>query len=227
LADVSVLKTCQEYAETVWSHSEVRPYLGPLACHSYDQRYRSDQDLRNLAAFAQARGRELWVTEAHWRAHLDPDLYPTWENAINLSIAYSRLLKDGRATTMFYWQMLKNGFSNNDGTNPYPALDMLAQFKREVPNGSQIVETSPNTATFYSLAAKTSNQFALFVINADSTRQTVQIRDLPRGTYYLVTSGSGGTLRFVRQINVGANPIQLTLNARTVNVLTTRPPAGQ
>ena len=31
---------------------------------------------------------------------------------------------------MFYWQMLKNGFSTNDGTNPYPSLDMLAQFKR-------------------------------------------------------------------------------------------------
>jgi len=226
LADISVLKTCAEYAATVWSHPEVRPYMGPLACHSYDQRYRSDQDLQNLAQFAQARGREVWITEAQWRAHLDPALYPTWQNALNLSVAYSRLLKEGRVTTLFYWQMLKNGFSNNDGTDPYPALDMLAQFKREIPDGSQIVETSPNSSTLYSLAAKTSNDLALFVINSDTNRQTVQIRDLPRGTYYLITSDQGGTLKFVRQINAAADPIQLTLNQESVNVLTTRPSGG-
>jgi hypothetical protein len=225
LADVSNLRDCRSYASTVWSSPEVRPYVGPLACHSYDQRWRSDSDIQDIVQFAQARGREFWITEAQWRANLDPNLYPTWENALQLSIAYSRMLKVGQATTMFYWQMIKNGFSTNDGTNPYPSLDILAQFRREIPAGSQIVATSPNTSDLYSLAARTASHFALFVINADGAGQTVEIRDLPHGTYYLVTSNANGTLRFVRQISVTAHPIQLTLGSRSVNVLTTQPPS--
>jgi hypothetical protein len=198
--------------------------MGPLACHSYDQRYRSDSDLQEIAQFAQARGREFWVTEAQWRAHLDPAQYPTWNNALQLSIAYSRVLKVARASTMFYWQMIKNGFSTNDGTNAYPSLDMLAQFKREIPAGAEIVETSPNTSTLYSLAARTSAHFALFVINADNTARAVQVRSLPLGTYYLVTSNASGTRQLVRQIDVTASPVQLTLGPGSVNVLTTQAP---
>jgi hypothetical protein len=226
LADVSILRICREYAETVWSSPEVRPYIGPLACHSYDQRYRSDDTLREVSQFAQALGREFWVTEAQWRANLDPDLYPTWENALKLSITYSRLLKEGQASTLFYWQMLRNGFSTNNGKRPYPALDMLAQFKREIPAGSKIVATSPNTNSLYSLAARGSSHFALFAINASSQDLRVQIIDLPPGTYYHVVSNSSGALQYAKKVNVTRDTTFLTLRQKSVNVLTTRPPTA-
>jgi O-glycosyl hydrolase len=226
LADVSNLRDCQEYAATVWNSPEARPYLGPLACHSYDQRFRSDQVLQDLARFAQSRGREFWVTEAQWRANLDPDLYPTWENALQLSIAYSRLLKEGQASTLIYWQMLKNGFSTNNGKRPYPALDMLAQFKSEIPARSQVVATSPNTGSLYSVAAQAPSHFALFAINASKQNMTVRIRDLPPGTYYQVVSSAGGTLQRAGQIQATEEITRLSLRPESVNVLTTQPPSN-
>jgi O-glycosyl hydrolase len=227
LGEVSVLRNCQAYAETVWSYPKVRPYMGPLTCHSYDQRWVSDAALRDLASFAQETGREFWVTEAAWRGGLGlhPELYPTWENAIELTAAYSRLLKEGQATTMIYWQMLRDGWSTNDGVRPYPALDMLAQYKREIPAGSQIIETSPNTKPFFSLAVKAPAHFALFVINKNTARQNVQIVDLPPGTYYHVTSNQDGTLQHTQEIAVQGDPIIVSLTAQSVNVLTTQPPA--
>jgi hypothetical protein len=126
---------------------------------------------------------------------------------------------------MFYWQMLKNGFSNNDGKRPYPSLDMLAQLQREIPAGARIVATSPNTDSLYSVAAKTSSRFALFAINAENKTLELKIKGLPRGTYYHVASSAAGTLRLVRKINVTTSETKLVVGPRSVNVLTTQPPS--
>jgi O-glycosyl hydrolase len=225
LADTSILSTCQQYAATVWSRSEVRPYIGPLSCHSYDQWKVSDQVIQDLGQFAQARGRAFWIGEAQWRAQLDPELYPTWENALNLSVAYSRLLKEGRVSVLFYWQMLRNGFSNNDGKEPYPSLDMLAQLQREIPAGARIVATSPNTESLFSLAAKTSSHLTFLTINTEDRTLKLKINALPHGTYYHVASSEAGTLRLVRAVNVTTSQTTLIVGPRSVNVLTTQPPS--
>jgi len=226
LGEIWCLRDCKAYSEAVWAHPEVRPFLGPLVCHSYDQRYRSDQDLRDLGQFAQEIGRELWMTEAAWRGQLDPTLAPTWEHAINIAVAYSRLLKLSRTTTLFYWQMMNGRYNTNDGTNPYPVLDILEQFEHEMPAGARVVETSANTSSLYSVAAKTSSHFVLYLISKQDTARTVQVRGLPAGTYHHVRSSQAGTQQPVQTFVVSGQPINVLLAADSVNVLTTQPPSA-
>ena len=101
LADAANLGNCLNYAREIWEQPEARPYLGPLACHSWDGLSVPEQTLERLGAYAEELERELWITEGGWDAQLwqRSEELPTWDNALNLATNYSRVLKSGRATT--------------------------------------------------------------------------------------------------------------------------------
>jgi hypothetical protein len=178
--------------------------------------------MTEIREYAQQIGREVWMTEAHWRIRLDPEVFASWDNGLNLTMAYSRFLKYGGASSLFYWQMIRNGYATNDGVHPYPILDMLEQLKDELPEGSRIVGTSANTRTLYTVAAQAPSHFALLMTNTSIAGQPVQVRGLPSGTYYLVTSNARGTRQFVRQVVVSDETVYLALDPQSVNVLTTQ-----
>ncbi|MBN1991399.1 MAG: hypothetical protein JW953_01755, partial [Anaerolineae bacterium] len=131
-------------------------------------------------------------------------------------------LKLARVNVLLYWQMAGYDYQLNDGLKPYPIFDLLRQFKEQIPEGSQVVETSPNLDHVYALAVKAPSHFIIHLINDYDKPQTITLVGLPDGAYTHIQSDATATLRFIETYPVAKNPVQLTLAAQSVNVLTTR-----
>ena len=150
-----------------------------------------EQTLERLGAAAGELERELWITEGGWDFQLwqRSEELPSWDNALNLATNYSRVLKSARATTLLYWQMSGNDYNLNDGLRAYPSLEILAQYAAAFPPGSQVVGTSPDQITLYSVAAQGPGaHFALHLVNKDRRTQPVWVEGLPAGTYQHILS---------------------------------------
>jgi len=222
LADSANLGGCQVYARRIWEQSDARPYLGPLACHSWDGLSVPVQTLERLGVYAEELDRELWITEGGWDAQLweRSEEFPTWKNALRLATCYSRALKLSRATTFLYWQMSGNDYNTNDGQRAYPSLEILAQYARAFPPGSQVVSTSPDLPTLYSVAVQSPEHFALHLVNTERRMLPLQIEGLSAGVYQHIVSDETGMLQQVGTVEGGA-PVEIMLPPQSVNVLTT------
>jgi O-glycosyl hydrolase len=222
LADAANLGGCQLYARKIWEQSEARPYLGPLACHSWDGLSVPVQILEQLGVYAEELDRELWITEGGWDFQLwqRRQAFPTWNNALRLATNYSRVLKSSRATTFLYWQMSGNDYNTNDGQHAYPSLEMLAQYASAFPPGSQVVSTSPDLITLYSVAGQSPERFALLLVSTDRRLLPVQIEGLPAGTYQHIVSDETEVLQEAGAVE-GGMLVEVMLPPKSVNVLTT------
>jgi len=220
LADATSLGACYLYARGIWEQVEAWPYLGPLACHSWDGLSVPEATLERLGVYADELERELWITEGGWDFNLwqRSEELSTWDNALKLAVDYSRVLKSGRATTVLYWQMSGNDYNLNDGTHAYPSLEMLAQYARAFPPGSRVVGTSPDPLMLYSVAVQRDDHLALQAINTQVRVQPLQVDGLPAGLYRHVVSDETGLLREVGTVQGGAS-VELMLPPRSVNLL--------
>ena len=80
--------------------------------------------------------------------------------------------------------MSGNDYNLNDGLRAYPSLELLAQYAAAFAPGSQVVGTSPDQITLYSVAAQgPGERFALHLVNKDRRAQPVRVEGLPAGAY--------------------------------------------
>jgi hypothetical protein len=225
LADAANMGGCLRYAKAIWEDAEVRPYLGPLACHSWDGLSAPDSTIERLGEYAQEQGLDLWITEGGWDPFLwrRRDEFPTWENALNLATVYSRVLKLGRASVLMYWQMSGRDYNTNDGARAYPILDVISQFAREFPGGTQVVQTSPNTFTLRVVAAKGPAHFCVHLVNTNIRVVPVRIEGVPDGTYHHIQLSEAGR-QVVQSMPAVNGALEIELVPKSVNVLTTQAP---
>ncbi|MBN1936135.1 MAG: hypothetical protein JW934_15815 [Anaerolineae bacterium] len=221
LADGANMGGCLLYAKSIWQQEAARPFLGPLACHTWDGLSVPDTTLKQLGEWAQAQGLEVWMTEGGWDAALwqRSAEFPAWPNALNLAIAYSRTLKFSRAEVLLYWQMSGTDYNTNDGAVPFPILDVLAHWSRVFAPGTQVIETSPDTFTLHSVAAVGEKGVSLWLVNNNIRPQPVQIEGLPDGAYKLVELNATGE-QPPAALNVQKSVLALTLSPRSVGVIT-------
>jgi hypothetical protein len=186
LGDCSNMGGCINYVTPIWATEEIRPYLGPLAIHSWDSSA-SDWVLEEIAAFAQKEGLDVWCTEAGWDPFLweSREMFPKWFNGLELAMIYSRVLKLSRVSVMDYWQMMGQDYSLNNGQTLYPALEVLHQFKIHFPAGSQVIDSSKNSDFFLNVAARTPAGFSVALVNINGEPVVVEITGLPDGIYTL------------------------------------------
>ena len=190
LGDASNIAESATYAADIYAESAIRPYLGPLAFHSWDAQT-SDSSLEAIASLAQANNLEVWCTEGGW----DPALwqrskeFPGWPNAAKLIGIYTRVIKLTGATTLFYWEMMGQDYSLNNGDSPYPVMQALVELKKQFPPGAQVVKTSQDGQSLKFTAARSPDGFAVIMVN-QSLGEVVQLNGLPTGTYYLVRYSS-------------------------------------
>jgi hypothetical protein len=195
LADTAGMGNALSMARPAWNQTELRPYLGPLAVHSWDADA-PDETLLRLRDYAAAESLEVWCTEAGWDAFLwmRPEEFSKWKHALNLARIYSRLLKLAGASNILYWEMLGFDYQLNDGQMPYPSFEVLAQLSRRLPPGTRILETSANTETLYFVAAQVSEQVLVYLVNMAPEPLEVQVNGLPEGAYSLDTTTAAGAL---------------------------------
>jgi O-glycosyl hydrolase len=220
LGDTSNFNGSVSYAQTVWSEVSIRRYLGPLAVHSWDADA-PDSVLERIAEFAVREGVEVWCTEAGWDPFLytRPEEYTTWNNAIQLAVVYSRMLKLSRVSVILYWEMMANDYALSDGTQPYLAFDVLYQLGKYLPPGSQVVWTSPDANGVYFFAVVAGDQFVFYLVNTNATSIAVQAGGLPAGKYQHIQSTSQETGKTVETIDAGPEPFLIPLHASSINLL--------
>jgi hypothetical protein len=222
LGDCSNMAGCVSYARPIWESASARPFLGVFAFHSWDSSA-SDSALTGLYDFGRSTGLPIRTTEGGWDAQLwqRPDQFPTWTNALRLASVYVRVLKLTGASTLQYWQMLGRDYMLNDGTNGYPAWQVVRQMQQQVPAGSEVVETSGDRGLLYSLGARDGGDFVLYLVNGGTADQPVAVSGLPAGSYRQVRSSAAGSDQELAPVGGGAT-LSLTLPKESVTLLTTR-----
>jgi hypothetical protein len=231
LADASNMGETVSYARAIYSDPTIHLYLGPLAYHSWDY-MASDHTLTAISEFAEANNLEVWCTEGGWNPFLwqTPREFPTWTNAINQAITYSRLVKLTRATRLLYWEMVGGDYSLNDGTQPYPILSFLTEFKKQFPPGSQVIYTSADYSNLKFVAAQSENTnennggISLLIVNRFHKPERVVIEGLPAGEYTLLRSSRSETNRPIWTVRLEGENLELEIAASSINFLTTRSP---
>ncbi len=224
LGDTSNSADLIEYASPIWADEEVRPYIGILAFHSWDAQV-SDTTLTNIAEWSEEIGLDLWVTETGYdpEVYLTPEVFDTWEHALETMRIYSRLYKLAGVNTTFYWQMMDDyRLVSQDGTTPLPAFYALAQLRQMVPPGSQIIETSRNGVKLYTFAAQHEEDFTIHLTNTDTIPAFVTISGIPDGDYrYIRTSAAEPSGAEIGILPTTDDGITLALPRSSINILTT------
>lgn len=222
LGDTSNMGENVSYASQVWNAAEIREYLGPLAFHSWDAQA-SDDILRGIGAFADKNGLEVWCTEGGWDAQLwqKPDQFPKYTHALNLAAVYARVLKMTRVSRLLYWQMAGRDYPLNDGQKPYPSLQFLDEFKKQFPEGSRVVETSPDRSAIKFMAARKGAEVAVLLVNV-SLGEDVWVEGLQDGAYFLVWSSAKQPEMKVSQLQVEGGRAQVHLEGFSITFITNR-----
>jgi O-glycosyl hydrolase len=226
LGDSSNSENALGLAQGIWRDKATRPYLGPLSFHSWDADA-PDSALREIGAWAEARGLEVWAAEVGYNPHIwrNPDTFTTWENALQLARIYSRLLKLARVAVPFYWQMMNDyQLVSGDGETPYPAFYIIQQLRRHLPPGSQIIETPADTDTRYSFAAASPDHLMVHLTNTGASPETVTLEGLPAGTYTLTRSSETENAAHAGTFEVEGRAPAFELPARSVSILSSFAP---
>lgn len=231
LADASNMGESTSYARSIYSDPDIHSYLGPFAYHSWDYTA-SDTTLLAIAQFAQENELEVWCTEGGWNPSLwqTPREFPTWTNALNQAVTYSRLIKLTYATRLLYWEMVGGDYSLNDGSQPYPILSFMAEFKNQFPPGAQVVHTSQDYSNLKFVAAQSESSandeggFSLLIVNRFPKSERVVIQGLPGGDYTLLRSSRSEVNRPIWSQNLDGESLELEIAASSINFLTTRKP---
>ncbi len=225
LGDTSNTKEATPYASAIYSEPTIRSYLGPLSFHSWDATT-GDQSLAAIAQFAQENSLEVWCTEGGWNPSLwqDPEAFPTFQNALNQAVVYTRALKMTGATSLLYWEMMGGDYSLNNGEEPYPILSFLAELKKHFPGGSQIIKTSEDAQNLKFTAVRAGEDFTVLMVNRLPLPEPAILQGLPDGTYYLVRSTKEAMNQLEETYQVEGGTLSLILPASSINFLTTRQP---
>jgi O-glycosyl hydrolase len=225
LGDTSNMAETAPYAQVVYAAEDIRPYLGPLAFHSWDSTS-GDDTIAQIGDMADANHLDVWCTEGGWNPDewQKPEMFPSWIHAFSLAAVYTRALKLTRVTTFLYWQMNGTDYALNDGKKPYQALNFLSEFKKQFPSGSQVVETSPDWPSLYFTAAKTPDgNFSVIMAN-QASNETFQIEGLPKGIYYLIRSETNHDNQLVDAYTINNGSLKIEIEGFKIYFLTTRKP---
>jgi len=123
------------------------------------------------------------------------------------------------ASTILYWEMMGKDYWLNDGNRPFPAFEVIRQLDESLPPGSTIVETSNNTETLTSFAARTPAGFMVHIINASPEPMIVRIEGFPDGEYRHVQSVEGSMNLVEEGYTAKDGVMEVKLVGSSVNVL--------
>jgi hypothetical protein len=221
LGDTSNISDTLWYVQAIWNVEDIRPSLGPLAFHSWDENA-PDDALENIAEFALQNDLAVYCTEAGWDPSLwnTPEMFPTWENGLHLARIYTRVIKLSRAEVLMYWQMLGFDYNINNGEEAYSIFYVVQQFAQELPPGTQVFGTSQDEQDVYSFAARRPDgSLVMFLVNTNQTEKSVLVEGLPDGSYSLIRTSKAETREVVAEPVVADSRVLLELAPFSVNVL--------
>ncbi len=114
--------------------------------------------------------------------------------------------------------MMGHDYNTNDGSKPFPALQVIQQLNELIPPGSQILETSPNTASVFWVAARTPKGVVVHLVN-EGLNEKVRLAGLPDGEYDVLLTDGNGTGQLVQTLTVTGGTASFGLEGFSLQVL--------
>jgi hypothetical protein len=212
------------YAEPLLKDSQIAPYLGPLAFHSWDALSASESAYRAIAELGKKYNKPVWCTEAGHDAQLwqTKDPWGTWENALRLALSYERTVRLTGSETMMYWTYEDN-YTLVDGKNqkPYAAFNVIQQMERVFANGAKIIGANTDSEELKVIASQGpgAGRWSALLVNPAGPG-TVSLRGLPTSARVSIrTLTATGT----KMLTLRSDPkgvLRVTVPGRSVIVAT-------
>ena len=220
------------YARTILSDAGAKPYLGPIAFHTWWSEKTGSTAWKEIAALGKEFGKPVWATEIGYDATAwttTPWIFSTWQNASRLAQIYHKSLTWGGANVALYWQYQDDFplMSANTSTKYY-AYHVIKQLVDNLPKGSQVVSAASDTSSVMALGAKHAGNGTFFtqLINTSTSGQSVTLTGLPNEPLTLVrTSNAGEKSKTVGTYTPVNGRLTLTLPGSSVSGLTGKLPA--
>jgi O-glycosyl hydrolase len=223
MGETSNMKDAQPYTSEVWADESVRDAIRVWSYHSWDAAV-PDSVLSTNADWAQQVDRDVWVTElgfdpASWET---PEVFATYDYALNTARIYSRLYKLSGMNVPFHWQLIDDyRVASPDLTTTFPTYDLLRGFRAYIPIGSQVIDTSADSGDLHTFAVQAPDgAISLFLLNISDTTQAVEVAGLPAGSYRHLRMSESEALTEVGVLDLDGDA-PLFLMARSINWLTT------
>ena len=216
------------YARPQLEDAELRPYLGPIAFHSWDALGASDQTYREIYQLAAKYDREVWCLEAGSDPQaykLKPSVWPTWDYALEVAQAYAKTIGEARASVLDYWTYRDDFPLVDRAGQPYPVYQVLRQFNQAFGAGTRVVAATTTNADARVLAGvRADGTTVAMLINPVGAGQ-VTLRGLPPKARVMLTRSdeSGQGLKLQEALTVDAQgTVTFALPARSMLLATAR-----
>jgi O-glycosyl hydrolase len=174
-----------DYARPLLADPEIRPYLGPLAFHSWDVLTTPDARYAEIAEMGRASGKAVWCTEAGHDAQLWTKANPWagWDNALSTALAYEKTVRTTGASIIDYWTYQNNyPIVQPDGKRPYPVFHVMKAMEGVLAPQSKVADATSDNEELHILATAgpRAGKFGLLLINPIGAG-TVTLSGLPPG----------------------------------------------
>ena len=192
VGDATTLRTVPAYLEGIMAHTEAHQYLGPLAYHCWGAVNLPDSLFRVVAGLGERYGKEVWCEEvgnnSDWQGEPKHD---TWEYAIDLAVAYQKVLGIGRATVADYWEYV-NDYSLAPGGKALPSFYVVKMLADNLTPGAVQVRSESGDSGVRVMAFDHAGdrRFFLQLINTGTAGRTVTVKGLPAARYSLIRSSA-------------------------------------
>lgn len=227
VGETSNMKEAQPYTSQVWTDESLHDSIRVWTYHSWDAAVPDSLLIAN-ANWAAEIDREVWVTELGYDSSLwqTPEVFATYDYALNTARTYSRLYKLSGMNVPFHWQLIDDyRVASPDVTVTFPTFDLLRSFRTYIPIGSQVIDTSADGGDLHSFAVQSPDgAISLFMLNTSDTTQPVRVTGLPAAAYRHLRLSEAESLTEVSAFDLEGNETSLFLMARSVNWLTTITP---
>ena len=215
------------YVRPQLEDEELRPMLGPISFHGWDALGASDQTYREIYQLAAKYDRPVWCLEAGSNAQaykLRPSVWPTWDYALDVALAYAKTIGEARASVLDYWTY-RDDFPLVDKENkPYPVYWVLRQFNEGFGAGTRIVEATTTSADARVLAGIRANGTTMVMLINPVGAGEVTLRGLePRGqAEWIISFEKSQNIRVSSYlVTTPEGTLKVPLPARSVTLIET------
>lgn len=180
-----------DYARPLLREPELRPFLGPLAFHSWDALGASEDSYRRIAQLGRETGMPVWCMEAGHDAQLwqAPNPWPSWDNALRLAMAYERTVRLTESSLMAYWTYQDNyPLVDGDSGKPHPAFHVMRQMQDVFVPGWNMAAATPGQDDLQTLASVGEGKFAVLLVNPIGAGEVTLHGLIPGAAARVVTS---------------------------------------
>lgn len=185
------------FATPILNDPTLKPYLGPIAFHSWDGLSAGTSAYTAIAELGKKHNKEIWCLEAGHDAQLWQAKNPweSWSNALRTAMAYERTIRLTGATLMDYWTYQDNyPLVSADGTRPFPVFMVMKEMAELFGPRTRVSNPAVSSEEIQAIGTvDRAGKRRAMVINPIGTGSTIIAGLTPKENVQVLTFAGNGT----------------------------------